>query len=57
MVMSPRSGETNPAIIRRSVVFPQPLGPRKVKKSPLRTCRLTPFTTGWPSKALDTLWS
>ena len=29
----------NPAIIRSSVVLPQPDGPRKVKNSPLRTSK------------------
>ena len=34
MEMSPRSGEMNPAIMRRSVVLPQPDGPSIEKKLP-----------------------
>jgi hypothetical protein len=32
--ISPSVGSMNPEIIRRIVVFPQPLGPRKLKNSP-----------------------
>ena len=33
---SPRSGSIRPATIRRTVVFPDPEGPRRVKNSPSR---------------------
>ena len=37
----PWSGTTKPAIARRSVLFPQPLGPRRSRSSPARTSRST----------------
>jgi len=37
MAMSPLSGAMNPAIIRSSVVLPQPDGPRIEKKLPRST--------------------
>src|SRR5712691_3754317 len=51
---SPASGCSNPAMIRRSVVFPQPDGPSKQKKSPLRTSRSTPTRACTLSKFLLT---
>src|SRR5713226_312205 len=41
---SPRVGSSSPAIIRRSVVFPEPEGPRKTMNSPSRVSRLTSLT-------------
>src|ERR1700687_1463593 len=41
---SPRVGSSSPAIIRRSVVFPEPEGPRKTMNSPSRVARLTSLT-------------
>src|SRR5499426_4782108 len=43
-VISPSSGCSSPATRRRVVVWPQPLGPRRVKTSPRRTDRLTSST-------------
>ncbi len=37
MAIRPESGATRPAIMRRIVDFPDPLGPRKVKNSPRLT--------------------
>lgn len=42
---SPPSGRWNPATIRNRVVFPQPEGPRRVKKHPSSMSRETPSTT------------
>src|SRR4029079_1413910 len=39
--MRPPSGRSNPAIIRSSVVFPQPDGPSSVKNSPASTASVT----------------
>src|SRR5579863_1777361 len=41
---SPRVGSSSPAIIRSSVVFPEPEGPRKTMNSPSRVSRLTSLT-------------
>ena len=42
--ISPLVGESNPAIMRSSVVFPQPLGPRIVRTAPLGRVKLTSLT-------------
>src|SRR5687768_11249526 len=52
--MSPLSGASKPPIIRSVVVLPQPLGPRSVTNSPLRTSRLIPFTASTSPKRLVT---
>jgi hypothetical protein len=39
---TPEDGSSNPAMVRRSVVFPQPDGPRSEKNSPCRISRLMP---------------
>src|SRR5881398_1305079 len=44
MRMSPEVGSSRPAIIRRSVVFPEPDGPRRTRNSPSRLCRSTLLT-------------
>src|SRR5512144_1794117 len=44
MSTSPRVGSPSPAIIRRSVDFPEPEGPRKTRNSPSRVTRLTSLT-------------
>src|SRR5216684_261060 len=41
MRISPEVGSSSPAIIRRSVVLPEPEGPRRTKNSPSRLSRLT----------------
>src|ERR1700739_4758292 len=41
---SPLVGSSSPAIIRRSVVFPEPEGPRKTMNSPSRVRRSTSLT-------------
>lgn len=40
----PESGRSNPAIMRNSVVLPQPEGPSRVKNSPFSIVMLTLFT-------------
>lgn len=42
--ISPSDRSSNPAIIRRVVLLPQPDGPRKEKHSPSRTVRLKSLT-------------
>lgn len=42
--MVPPVGSMKPAIMRRSVVLPQPEGPRRKKSSPGATSRLMPLT-------------
>ena len=42
--MSPDVGEMKPAIKLRMVVFPEPLGPRRVRNSPPLISRQTEFT-------------
>jgi hypothetical protein len=42
--MRPLVGCSNPAIIRKQVVFPDPDGPSNVKNSPPRIVTDTPFT-------------
>ena len=43
---SPDVGAVNPAIMFSVVVFPDPLGPRKVRNSPASARRPMPSTTG-----------
>ena len=43
---SPASGSSRPAIMRRVVVLPQPLGPSNTSSSPSSTSKLTSFTAG-----------
>src|SRR5215471_19735413 len=42
--ISPDVGSSRPAIIRKSVVLPDPDGPRRTRNSPSRLCRFTPTT-------------
>src|SRR5262245_9301613 len=42
---SPASGCSRPAISRKVVLLPQPLGPRRVRTSPARRSNDTSFTT------------
>src|SRR5690606_37942810 len=44
MRMDPSSGSKKPAIMRRVVVLPQPLGPSNVVKLPRAMSRSSPFT-------------
>src|SRR5258708_16862010 len=44
MRISPDVGVSSPAIIRKSVVFPEPEGPRKTRNSPSRVSRFTLLT-------------
>src|SRR5581483_6717056 len=44
MSNSPSVGLSKPAIMRRSVLLPQPDGPRSTRNSPSRVDRSTPFT-------------
>src|SRR6266496_926587 len=47
--ISPEVGSSSPAIIRRSVVLPDPEGPRRTRNSPSRLSRSTPTTAPtWP---------
>src|SRR5580704_17064210 len=39
MIISPESAFSNPAMIRNSVVLPEPLSPRMVRYSPSAICR------------------
>src|SRR3990172_6331204 len=49
MRISPAVGSSSPAIIRRSVVFPQPDGPSRTRNSPSLVARDTPFPAApWP---------
>src|SRR5258708_5896720 len=52
--MSPAVGSPNPAIMRRSVVLPQPDGPRMEKKVPGGICSETPATAVKLPKILTT---
>src|SRR3546814_8224386 len=45
--MAPLSGCSSPAIERRRVVLPQPLGPSRATIERGGTCRSTPRSTGW----------
>ena len=42
--MTPESGSSKPAIKRRTVVLPDPLGPSMAKNSPSAISKLTPST-------------
>src|SRR4029453_13905622 len=54
--MLPSVGSSKPPIMRRSVVLPQPEGPRREKNSPLRIAKETPSTATKPPKRLLTPW-
>src|SRR5271165_2410309 len=54
MRIRPADGVSNPAIMRKTVVLPQPLGPKKAKSSPRSTARLKSSTTVGPPKDLRT---
>src|SRR5262245_59017601 len=54
MRMSPPSGAMKPAIMRSSVVLPQPDGPRIEKKLPRSTLNESSSTAVWPPKRLTT---
>ena len=45
----PPSGARKPAIMRSSVVLPQPDGPRMEKKLPRSTEKDKSLTAGWPA--------
>src|SRR5216684_6696790 len=49
---SPAVGVSRPAIMRKSVLLPDPDGPRKTRNSPSRTSKLIPSTALPPSKLL-----
>src|SRR5579864_8927398 len=51
---SPWSGSSSPATMRRVVLFPQPLGPSRVKTSPGAIDTLMPSTAAVEPKALWT---
>src|ERR1700722_18210401 len=53
MQIDPWVGVSNPAIMRRVVVLPQPLGPRKATSSPRSTLRLKSLTTTSAPKVLQ----
>ena len=62
MKISPSVGSSNPAIMRRLVVLPQPEGPSSEKNSPSRICSVTFLTAATispegPGKRLETLRS
>src|SRR5258706_15538014 len=50
--MLPPSVEVNPAIIRRTVLLPLPLDPRRTKSSPSAISSVTRSTTAGPPKRL-----
>src|SRR5216684_1239506 len=54
--ISPDVGSSSPAIIRRSVVLPEPEGPRRTRNSPSRLSRST-LTTAPTFPRLKTLFS
>ena len=54
--MRPPSGRSKPAIIRSSVVLPQPEGPSSVKNSPASMARLTSSTAVKSPKRRVTSW-
>src|SRR5439155_16670263 len=54
--MRPASGMSKPAIIRNSVVLPQPEGPRRVKNSPALMPMLTLSTAVKSPKRRVTFW-
>src|SRR5881397_1742268 len=49
MYISPSVADSRPAMHRRVVVFPQPLGPRRTTNSLSFTSRSSPFTARAPS--------
>src|ERR1700722_8472323 len=53
-LMSPWVTDSNPAIIRRSVDFPHPLGPTRTANCPSATSKLTPLMTSTAPKFLRT---
>src|SRR5271165_3668096 len=53
--MSPPVGVSNPAIIIKVVVFPDPLGPSRVRNSPAPTVSETPRTALTRSNRFPTL--
>jgi hypothetical protein len=55
--MAPEVGSVNPAIIRSSVVLPQPDGPRMEKKLPSATSNDTLFTAIKLSNVLLTFFT
>src|SRR5574341_1146029 len=55
MTMSPTAGVSNPAIMRRTVVFPLPLGPSKPRSSPSLTAKETPVTASTEPNCLERL--
>ena len=50
----PASGVSKPAITRRSVVFPEPLGPSSATSSPCSTRSVAPSTARVRPKRLST---
>ena len=54
MVIEPESGAMNPAIMRSSVVLPQPEGPSIEKKLPRATLKDSASTAVCPAKRLLT---
>ncbi len=54
MRMSPSSGAEKPAIMRSSVVLPQPDGPRIEKKLPRATSNDSASTAVWSPKRFAT---
>src|SRR5579883_1128603 len=54
MRIRPALGSSNPAIMLRSVVLPQPLGPSSVRTSPRRMARLSSRTAVTGPKLLPT---
>src|SRR5688572_18493394 len=54
MRISPPVGCSKPASMRRSVVLPQPEGPRREKNSPRLIAKETPSTAATVPKCLDT---
>ena len=46
---------SNPAIMRSSVLLPQPEGPTNTQNSPGATCRSRSWMTSWSPKRL-TMW-
>src|SRR5438105_2707705 len=57
MKMSPSVGTSRPAIIRRTVVFPPPLGPSSATSSPSLTEKLTWLTASTSPNFLLTFFS
>src|ERR1700757_4010445 len=57
MKMSPSVGTSSPAIMRRTVVLPPPLGPSSAINSPSLTEKLTELTAVTSPNFLLTLWS